>query len=180
MTGPPPPRLQVQLNAGVLLNLLLDQPFGERLQEFDAETASLFGPGLCLAPDGRVADGVEEVMAGPGDLTDLSDRTGQLRLNRDETRLVQQSQMVFDQLSLLARHFACTIFAEYLGDLRRQQIECAPTVLDLQQQVADQIHVTFHGIDLNYRPAERTAIYRCLPRARHGPTGIIGVHARTR
>ena len=44
MTGPPPPRLQVQLNAGVLLNLLLDQPFGERLQEFDAETASLFGP----------------------------------------------------------------------------------------------------------------------------------------
>ena len=41
MPGPPPPRLQVQLNAGVLLNLLLDQPFGERLQEFDAETASL-------------------------------------------------------------------------------------------------------------------------------------------
>ena len=82
---------------------------------------------------GGVADGVEEVVAGPGNLTDLPDRTGQLRLDRDETRLAKQSQMVFDQLSLLAWHFACTIFAQYLGDLRSHQFERPPTVLDLQQ-----------------------------------------------
>ena len=44
MTCPPARRLQVQLNAGVLLNLLLDQPLGERLQEVDAETASCSAP----------------------------------------------------------------------------------------------------------------------------------------
>jgi hypothetical protein len=66
MTGPPPRRLQVQLNAGVLLDCLLDEPFGELLEGVEAETACVLSPGLCLAPDGKVADGVKEVVAGPG------------------------------------------------------------------------------------------------------------------
>lgn len=96
MTGPPPPRLEVQVNAAVLLDLLLDQPFGERLKEVEVETAYLFGPSLCLAPDGNVADGVEEVVADPGNLTDLPDRARQLRLDRDETSVIEQGQMILE------------------------------------------------------------------------------------
>jgi hypothetical protein len=66
MTGPPPRRQQVQLNVGVLLDLLLDEPFCELLEEVEAETACLFGPGVYLAPDGRIADGVKEIVAGLG------------------------------------------------------------------------------------------------------------------
>jgi hypothetical protein len=67
----------------VLLDLLLDQPFSEGLQEVETEAACLFDPDLCFTPDGGVADCVEEVMAGPSNLTDLPDRAGQLRLDRD-------------------------------------------------------------------------------------------------
>lgn len=96
MPRPQPRRLEVQLNADVLLDLLLDQPFGERLQEVEVETAGLFGPELCLAPSGRVTDGVEEVVAGPGDLTDLPYRTGQLRLDRDEISVIEQRQRILE------------------------------------------------------------------------------------
>lgn len=96
MAGPQPRRLEVQLNAGALLDLLLDQLFGERRQEVEAETAGLFGPGLCLAPDGRFADGVEEVVAGPCNLPDLPDRARQLRLYSDETSVIQQGQMILE------------------------------------------------------------------------------------
>ena len=66
--------LQIELNPCVLLDLLLHQALGERLQEIETEAASLLCAGLCLTPDGGITDGVEEVMPGPCNLANLPSR----------------------------------------------------------------------------------------------------------